>query len=107
LIAALKEEGFEVQWFDGRKDIATIDFDNIFGLIANTCSRRLFNWLTTRHWFSLKKFGEKFYNLDSALQSPIMFQDKEEFQQFLRDICKDKEAQLLIITRLQDQTLQQ
>jgi len=102
LIFALKEENLEVQWFDSRKDVEKINFDNIVGIIANTCYRRISwlpNFFISRHWLLLKQFGEKFYNVDSVLHYPKAFEDKNEFLQFLRDICNDKEAELLLVVK--------
>jgi len=97
LMNGLLQEGKEVKWFDKRMNVEKINLDKIFGIIVNTCTKRFFNLYKTRHWFALRRFGDKFFNLDSQLESPTTFGNDQDFVKFLKEICQDKYAELLLV----------
>ena len=76
LMSALQSRGYEAKWFDKRKPLSILVFDNIFGFVLNVPSNfRVVGivplpFLKQKHWIALRSVGSTFYNLDSNLKKP-------------------------------------
>lgn len=74
LMTALQSKGFAAVWFDKRRSVADIAFDQILGLILNIPLEVKFGTLhmpvQRKHWIAVRKIGMLYYNLDSKLESP-------------------------------------
>lgn len=76
LINALQNKGARVEWHDRRLPVS-IDFElkkgEFIGFLVNSGgTRSIFSVLfktSGRHWFVVKKLGEKYYLLDPSLKS--------------------------------------
>lgn len=87
LIAALEGKGKNVIWHDRRNGASSIDLDDaedtLMGIMLNISVRRFGGIWHGRHWFTLRKMGGVWYNLDSDLKAPQSFNDVEEVRKFL------------------------
>ncbi|XP_034689158.1 josephin-like protein [Vitis riparia] len=87
LTAALEGKGKSVIWHDRRNGASSIDLDGaedtLMGIMLNISVRRFGGIWNGRHWFTLRKMGGVWYNLDSDLKSPQSFKDVEEVKKFL------------------------
>lgn len=87
LIAALEAKGKKVVWHDRRNGASTIDFDGteneLMGIVLNVRVRKLLGLWKGRHWFTLRRIGGIWYNLDSDFSAPYSFKDTEEVKDFL------------------------
>ncbi|KAI4460404.1 josephin 1 2 [Holotrichia oblita] len=76
LMKALQSRGYEVIWFDKRKDPNCINLRNIFGFILNVPSEYKVSFITLplrrRHWIAIRQINGNYYNLDSKLDSPCI-----------------------------------
>lgn len=112
IIYALSRRNYDVIWFDKRKDVSSLNFDNIFGFILNIPdepSSSLFAiplnylppqmkiWSSQKHWIALKKIGSYYYNLDSRLDYPICIGLEEDFLQYLRHRAPLDLVEILIV----------
>uniref|UniRef100_A0A0N4ZC97 ubiquitinyl hydrolase 1 n=1 Tax=Parastrongyloides trichosuri TaxID=131310 RepID=A0A0N4ZC97_PARTI len=79
LMAALDKEGYSCTWFDSRMPASSIDHSNVFGYIFNVPSESFFPFMKKRHWFSVIRTVNSFYNLDSKLSTPYKIQNFEQF----------------------------
>ena len=76
LMSALQSRGYEAKWFDKRKPLSILVFDNIYGFVLNVPSNfRVVGivplpFLKQKHWIALRSVGTTFYNLDSNLKKP-------------------------------------
>ncbi|KAL6341632.1 hypothetical protein AAG906_032753 [Vitis piasezkii] len=87
LTAALEGKGKSAIWHDRRNGASSIDLDGaedtLMGIMLNISVRRFGGIWNGRHWFTLRKMGGVWYNLDSDLKSPQSFKDVEEVKKFL------------------------
>ena len=87
LTAALEGKGKSAIWHDRRNGASSIDLDGaedtLMGIMLNISVRRFGGIWNGRHWFTLRKMGGLWYNLDSDLKSPQSFKDVEEVKKFL------------------------
>lgn len=112
IISALSKKQYEIVWFDKRKELSCLNFDNIFGLILNvpdTLSNSLFAlplsyippqahiWSSQKHWIAIKKVGSYYYNLDSKLDSPMRIGCKNDLLSFLRFRIPIEKAEILLV----------
>lgn len=82
LTLALARQGLELQWFDRRKQLAELKLDDpvLVGVILNlqvatsllrrVCSCTCCGSNSSRHWLSIRRMGDVFYNLNSTLRKP-------------------------------------
>ncbi|KAJ1911837.1 hypothetical protein IWQ60_009950 [Tieghemiomyces parasiticus] len=80
LTAALRTKGYGIEWFDRRKGAAEIPLDRALGLILNKAPERIWQ---RRHWLALRRLNGAYWNLDSALEAPTYFVDREQVSAFL------------------------
>ncbi|CAD5221644.1 unnamed protein product [Bursaphelenchus xylophilus] len=96
LLKCLESRGLEGVWFDRRKSAASINCDNVIGFVFNIPSDSfLSSIINGRHWFSVKKIGNIFYNLNSKLPEPTVIND---FILFTNEILsKSDQNQLFLV----------
>ena len=72
LTVALESVGRSLRWHDARDaTFQMLNLSNNGGLIVNLVSPGILSTLFGgRHWFALRKFDGKWYNLDSRLREP-------------------------------------
>lgn len=112
IIYALSRRGFEVIWFDKRKDLSCLNLENIFGLILNipdppsgsffaipfnTIPSQARFWSSQKHWITIKQVGSYYYNLDSKLDSPSCIGNKDDLLQYLRHKMPIDLVEILIV----------
>jgi len=102
IMTALQGKQMEMIWFDKRKDPATIaNIENVFGFILNVPTDCKLGWLSLpikrKHWFSIKRFGEDYYNLDSKFEQPLLLGKQAELLIYLREELSAADKQLFII----------
>jgi josephin len=102
IMTALQGKYLEMTWFDKRKDPSTIEnLENIFGFILNVPSDCKVGWLSLplkrKHWFTIKRFGEDYFNLDSKFEQPLLIGRHAELMIYLREELSAAEKQLFII----------
>ncbi|XP_057321022.1 josephin-2-like [Microplitis mediator] len=101
IMAALQKKGCEAIWFDKRRDLNTLNLNNIDGFILNVPTEYKFGFvflpLKKRHWIALRKIKGAFYNLDSKLDSPVLIGKNDELIAYLKDQILSKEKELFIV----------
>lgn len=97
IMRSLYNLGYTVKWFDRRRDIASVDFDSVFGLIVNFIANQCCNLRNSKHWISIRKIDGTYYNLDSGLQSPEPFSSVEEMVTMLKYKQERQSAEILLI----------
>jgi josephin len=101
LIAALEGEGKSVVWHDRRNGASLINLDaseeSLMGIVLNVSVRKFGGLWKSRHWITLKKIDEVWYNLDSDLLAPETFKDTEEVREFLDYIIHHGGEVLLVM----------
>lgn len=100
LIAALEGEGKSVVWHDRRNGASLINLDasneSLMGIVLNVSVRKFGGLWKSRHWITLKKIDEVWYNLDCDLLAPETFKDTEEVREFL-DYTIDHGGEVLLV----------
>ncbi|CAK7331298.1 unnamed protein product [Dovyalis caffra] len=103
LIAALEEKDKTVVWHDRRNAASTIDLDgpddSLFGIVLNVPVRRYAGLWKSRHWIAMRKIGGVWYNLDSDLSKPGIFEDTEEVRGFLDFVISHGGEVLLVMNK--------
>lgn len=112
IIAALAKRGFDVVWYDKRKDPNSLDLDIITGFILNvpnTPSGGFFAtplsyipqqaqiWSSQKHWIAIRKIGQHYYNLDSKLISPICIGNEKSLLQHFTNNSTVEQVEILIV----------
>lgn len=107
IMAALQRKNHDLIWWDKRKTLSASDIDNAFGLILNLPSpnrvTNLFYPFKSKHWLAIKRFGCKYFNLDSKLLSPEEVGSTAEVKQYLQKQLEDKECELFLVTTSKQQ----
>eukprot|EP00485_Elphidium_margaritaceum_P024770 CAMPEP_0202714002 /NCGR_PEP_ID=MMETSP1385-20130828/62267_1 /ASSEMBLY_ACC=CAM_ASM_000861 /TAXON_ID=933848 /ORGANISM="Elphidium margaritaceum" /LENGTH=455 /DNA_ID=CAMNT_0049374563 /DNA_START=17 /DNA_END=1384 /DNA_ORIENTATION=- len=104
LIMALQRKDIDVQWYDARK-ANEFDLDNstmlapnanvqFVGFILNNPYKKML--ILRRHWLTIKKIDNFWWNLDSRLPEPKRFDNANICTKFIRDALKTNNAELLI-----------
>ncbi|XP_042510171.1 josephin-like protein [Macadamia integrifolia] len=105
LIAALEGKGKVVVWHDRRNGVSSIDLtgteDGLMGIVLNIPVRRFGGLWRGRHWVTLRRLGDIWYNLDSDLTVPLPFNSTEELKDFLDNIISGGGEVLLVLHRKQ------
>jgi hypothetical protein len=104
LILALDSRGYELSYFDGRKDISELPLEDndILGVLINTTTPLLF-FFTSRHWKCIRKVvnsdnsDASLYFMDSKIKKPKKL-DYVQSRAELDDI-KNSGGQILIIRK--------
>ena len=112
IISALAKKGFDVIWFDKRKDSNCLDLDKIFGFILNVpnspsdgflamplnyISAQAQIWSSQKHWIALRRLGDHYYNLDSKLISPVCIGDQDSLLQHFERNRTVEQVEILIV----------
>eukprot|EP01084_Bolivina_argentea_P263573 446147_1 len=106
LMMALNNINIQVQWFDARK-ANQIDLNNplflepndsieFIGFILNNPQKAVFGIWSRRHWLSIKRINGKFYNLDSKLSAPKIYDNVDNLRRFLVNALTANNAELMI-----------
>uniref|UniRef100_A0A915CPE3 ubiquitinyl hydrolase 1 n=1 Tax=Ditylenchus dipsaci TaxID=166011 RepID=A0A915CPE3_9BILA len=99
LVAALELKELSVVWFDRRLSVNRINHEAVMAYIFNVPSISYIPFMKGRHWFTVRRFDDHYYNLDSKLQSAVRIDD---FVAFSNQILAEGN-QLLLVTRPEDQ----
>ncbi|KAI4460377.1 josephin 1 2 [Holotrichia oblita] len=98
---ALQSRGYEVIWFDKRKDPNCINLRNIFGFILNVPSEYKVSFITLplrrRHWIAIRQINGNYYNLDSKLDSPCIIGRHLNVIEYLKEELESKDKQLFLV----------
>ena len=89
LMSALENDNVNVQWFDSRKAKKELRLNDDFlcpddnykflGFILNNPHKRMIVF-NRRHWLTIKRIKNVWYNLDSRQKSPSKYSTKEEIE---------------------------
>ncbi|KAI6176901.1 Ubiquitinyl hydrolase 1 [Aphelenchoides bicaudatus] len=94
LLRALETRGLEATWFDKRLSAKEINHDAVHSYVFNVPSTSYIPFFRNgRHWFAVKKFGSRFYNLDSKLPEPTQIND---FVLFANEILSNNNELFLV-----------
>ena len=111
IIKALEMKNMTVTWYDKRIPITkeSICLEQSFGYILNIPSDYSLGFLTlplikNRHWLSLRKINDKFYNLDSKISKPKLIGDEEEFVAYLKNEMLSNNKELFIVKERKEET---
>lgn len=110
LMTGLQDWGYKTIWFDKRKSVETIQFENVYGFILNVPSNyKVFGVMpipyNNKHWLAIKHFNNKgYYNLDSNLSKPVHIGEKQELIELLRTELSSSEKELLLVVREETKT---
>jgi josephin len=102
-MVALESKKMNLVWFDKRKEITStaLELTRAFGYILNIPSDYSFGFITlpikSRHWICIRRLNEKFYNLDSKLDSPRCIGDDTDFVNYLKNEMKQNDKELFIV----------
>ncbi|XP_050305138.1 josephin-like protein [Anthonomus grandis grandis] len=101
IMSALQSRGYEMIWFDKRKDPSCLNLQNITGFILNVPSDYKLGFVTIplkrRHWIAVKLLHGVYYNLDSKLDFPIPIGTNEELLSFIRNELDSQDKELFIV----------
>jgi len=104
IMKALESIDMTVIWYDKRREITkeSIQIEEAYGYIMNLPTDYTFGFITlplikSRHWISLRKVNDKYYNLDSKLDKPKIIGDSEEFVAYLKSEMTSNNKELFII----------
>ena len=112
LMTGLQDWGYKTIWFDKRKSVETIQFENVYGFILNVPSNyKVFGVMplpyNNKHWIAIKYFKNKgYYNLDSNLSKPLHIGEKQELIELLRTELSSSEKELLLVVQEETKTTQ-
>jgi len=91
----LKEKA--VKWFDKRLDVSQIRLENVFGIVINELSFKIFNWWESKHWFSIAKIEDKWYDMNSVLSAPAPFKSNEELLAYLMLLKSVPKVEIILV----------
>ena len=112
LMTGLQDWGYKTIWFDKRKSVGTINFENVYGLILNVPSNyKVFGVMpipyNNKHWLAIKHFNNKgYYNLDSNLPKPLYIGEKQDLVELLKTELSSSEKELLIVVQEETEATQ-
>lgn len=93
---ALGSQGYEIKWWDMRKSFKHFDFskEEILGFLINDRGekgflRDIFKIVQPNHWYSIRKEFEEFFDVDSRLEKPKKFINKENLIERMENIRKN------------------
>lgn len=102
-MAALQaKKDCEALWFDKRKDPNCIVTEKIIGFVLNVPNKYDLGFIAVpllgrRHWISIKKVGNQYWNLDSKLKTPQALGNETETIDFIRKQLQEKDKELFIV----------
>ncbi|ESP04017.1 hypothetical protein LOTGIDRAFT_177803 [Lottia gigantea] len=101
IMSAVQRKGCETVWFDKRKSINSLIFENIVGFILNIPTDYRLGFvripLHRKHWIAIRKLQGLYCNLDSKLESPETIGTEEELKDFLKSQLDDVNKELLLV----------
>ena len=112
LMTGIQDWGYKTIWFDKRKSVETIHFENVYGFILNVPSNyKVFGVMPipyhNKHWLAIKHFSDKgYYNLDSNLSKPKYIGEKKELLELLKDELSSSDKELLLVVPEETESLQ-
>lgn len=108
---ALNEAGYDLTWFDDRKDLAELaNGAEVLGYVVNVSWKRFF-FFTSHHWYCIRKFSketasisassteESYIVLDSQAKKPSEELDRTSLLAFLAEERQDRQARILILRK--------
>ncbi|XP_061416865.1 josephin-1 isoform X2 [Lethenteron reissneri] len=105
IMAALQTKACEAVWWDKRRDVDSIAFGNVVGLILNIPSSM--RWgplqlpLKRKHWIGVRQVAGVYYNLDSKLKAPQRIGCEDELRRFLKEQFSGKHCELLLVVSIE------
>lgn len=105
IMAALQTKACEAVWWDKRRDVDSIAFGNVVGLILNIPSSM--RWgplqlpLKRKHWIGVRQVAGVYYNLDSKLKAPQRIGYEDELRRFLKEQFSGKHCELLLVVSIE------
>ncbi|XP_076251648.1 josephin-2-like [Rhynchophorus ferrugineus] len=102
IMSALQSRGYDMIWFDKRKDPSCLNLQNIVGFILNIPSDYKFSFITIplrrRHWIAIRNLYGIYYNLDSKLEAPKSIGRSGELEHFIRSELDSQDKELFVVT---------
>jgi len=95
LAAALELKNCTWRWHDQRKKLSDIDFNACLGILINVTDKG-FIW-SSKHWFSIRKVGDIFYNFDSLLKHPEKVGSETEIPMYIQKIADRKKTEVILV----------
>lgn len=83
-----------------------INIDKLYGILINTVGKwnafgYQFSLKLFRHWFSIKKINENYYNLDSQLKKPEVIGNEADVCCYLKSKLAENNTELLLVVEQQ------
>ena len=102
VMTALNKQNMEAVWWDKRRPLKSINYQNVFGFILNVDTWMSWGYFTIpikrRHWIAVKQINGMFVNLDSKLkQAEVIGQTDGAITNFLQGQLKTKDAEMLLV----------
>ena len=72
----------------------------------NNPQKSMFKLFNHRHWLTIRKVDDFWYNFDSKLKEPHKLKSTEEANWFIKDALKTNNAELMICTTCLQVTLE-
>ena len=79
-----------------------INIDKLYGILINTVGKWTafgyqFSLKLFRHWFSIKKINDHYYNLDSQLKKPEVIGNEADVCCYLKSKLAENNTELLLV----------
>lgn len=101
IMAALQKKDCGTVWFDKRKKISILVFENIKGFILNIPTDYKWGLLRLpfkrKHWIAINKIDDLYYNLDSKLDAPELIGHEQQLLSYLSEQLESREKELLLV----------
>ena len=99
---ACVSQGWELSWIDQRVDlseqISRFELqESLLGLVLNLESWKVFG-MTGNHWIGIKRISECWWDLDSKLEEPFMFEDSKALVDWLVKMRLERKAKLFSVS---------
>lgn len=102
LIIALQQQGYEVKWFDRRKEHLNVNTPSkeapLIGYLVNVYSSGAPNFIhklcniSKRHWFAVRRYGDEFCWLDSKMDE-VRWMKPENVEVELNHLLTEREEE--------------
>ncbi|OQR97652.1 Josephin-2-like [Achlya hypogyna] len=100
LSVALQRQGFEVSYFDVRRPMEALPLETSVGLVCNVPQSSLLGLWQSRHWFTIRKVHDTYYNLDSKLATALPFNDAAAVRTYLaKSLAEQPTTTILVVTQ--------
>ncbi|CAM9707812.1 unnamed protein product, partial [Heterosigma akashiwo] len=95
LMMALQSKDLSSRWHDQRRKVTDINLHLCSGLLVNVEERgRIFN---SHHWYTIRKIGQSYFDLDSKLQEPCCLGTQEEALRHLQQKQQQQMTQIIMV----------